>query len=913
MSVPPDCSEIARWQELCGDVVPPDQWERYERHLESCRACQERLRRAEGLGGDLQTLGRQFGDPTCVPLDPTLREVVRRLYGVEASARTPAAEPVDLYFLRHADRPDLLGTLGSYEVTEVVGQGGMGVVLKAFDPALQRVVAIKVLAPALAGSGTARQRFTREAQAAAAVRHDNLVTVHGVHEDDGFPYLVMQYVPGESLQERLDRTGPQDVEEVVRVGHETASGLAAAHALGLIHRDIKPANLLLEGGTARVKITDFGLARTADGVGLTATGVVAGTPEYVSPEQARGEPVDHRSDLFSLGSVLYALCAGAPPFRGSTALAVLRRVSDETPAPLRERNPGVPAWLEALVARLLAKDPAERFQTAAEVAGLLANYLAPLRQPGQVPAPALAAPPRPSSGQGDTEMSFACSGCGTNLKAKAEQAGKKVKCPRCGTAVLVPPPGPAAPRKAGVPGAGRWPLAALGLAVVGVVLVLVAARVLRPARPTATSFLDVPLGNQFVPGVDESGFYHDEENEDGRFRWTDGTARLVIPLDPKDQPRALFVQLFRPKTTWLQITVNGRPVVKAEAPERDIPSWERTLDLSGIDLGEKAIVEITGNTVIPREVDPARNTDSRHLGVRVRALRLLRQGVEMPASFLDLPLGSRFVAGVEDSGFHEDQQDKWGPYRWTNDRARLLIPLGRNERPQALAVLLYRPKDTWLRITVNQRELVNEPATDTDVFWWERTLDLSDIDLGEAVVVEIASNASASASDSRRRGVHVRWLKLLRDRTPPAPASFLDVPLGSRFVPGLNESGILDQGGQGDEPNRWTGGSASLTVPLGDKKPRTLAVTAFIPSPRGYWVRVTVNGTRLFDGPVRSSSTWSVELPLAGVDLGNSARIELESPTFVPAQVDPRSKDTRVLGIMVKHLVLRTDAAAEKQ
>ena len=206
-------------------------------------------------------------------------------------------------------------------------------------------------------------------------------------KSDGLPYLVMQYVPGESLQARLDRTGPLELMEMVRIGLQTASGLAAAHAQGLIHRDIKPANLLLENGLPRVKITDFGLARMTDDVGLTQDGVVAGTPEYMAPEQARGEPVDHRADLFSLGSVLYAMCTGRPPFRGTSAVAVLRQVSDEQPPPVRSLNPDVPAWLESLIDRLMAKDPAERFQSAAEVAGLLEGYLAHLRQPATVPAP----------------------------------------------------------------------------------------------------------------------------------------------------------------------------------------------------------------------------------------------------------------------------------------------------------------------------------------------------------------------------------------------------------------------------------------------------------------------------------------------------------------------------------------------
>src|SRR5262249_15234818 len=159
---------------------------------------------------------------------------------------------------------------------------------------------------------------------------------------------------------RLDCQGPLEAEEVARIGMQTALGLAAAHAQGLVHRDIKPSNLLLENG--RVKITDFGLARTVDDASLTRSGVIAGTPQDMAPEQARAEPIDHRADLFSLGSVLYALCAGRPPFSASSPLAVLRSVSDEEPTPLRVVNPEVPVWLEGVIARLMAKDPADRFQ-----------------------------------------------------------------------------------------------------------------------------------------------------------------------------------------------------------------------------------------------------------------------------------------------------------------------------------------------------------------------------------------------------------------------------------------------------------------------------------------------------------------------------------------------------------------------
>jgi serine/threonine protein kinase len=403
-----DCPQADCWDALFGDTIAPDQRERYERHLESCPFCQERLDRSLEGREDLVGLVRQVGDPTTRLPEPALARALDHLHEVRSPLRTMGGEPDDLYFLRPSDQTELLGTLGQYEVREVIGQGGMGVVLKAYDPALQRLVAIKVMAAAVAGSATARRRFTREAQAAAAVCHDHVVTVHGVHEADGLPYLVMQYIAGESLQARIDRTGPLELVEVVRIGMQTASGLAAAHAQGLIHRDIKPANLLLENGLARVKITDFGLARMVDDVGLTQNGVVTGTPEYMAPEQARGEPVDHRADLFSLGSVLYAMCTGRPPFRGSSAVAVLRQVSDEEPLPVRFLNSDIPVWLETVVMRLMAKHPASRFQSAAEVATLLEGYLAHLRQPTTIPAPELSPLPerRPASsppGQGSVK------------------------------------------------------------------------------------------------------------------------------------------------------------------------------------------------------------------------------------------------------------------------------------------------------------------------------------------------------------------------------------------------------------------------------------------------------------------------------------------------------------------------------
>ncbi len=256
----------------------------------------------------------------------------------------------------------------------------------------------------MAASGAARRRFSREAKAAAAVVHDHVVAIHAVDDDpkSGLPYLVMPYIAGRSLQERIDRDGPLRTEEVLRIGMQTAPGLAAAHAQGLVHRDIKPSNILLENGVERVKITDFGLARAIDDASQSQSGVVAGTPQYMSPEQAGGESVDHRSDLFSLGSVLYAMCAGHSPFRAKTTMGVLRRVCDEEPRPLVEVNPDVPESLEAVIRRLHAKDPAGRYQSAAEVAEELGRQLAERQRPGPrptrpTPGPAVAVAPTPAA------------------------------------------------------------------------------------------------------------------------------------------------------------------------------------------------------------------------------------------------------------------------------------------------------------------------------------------------------------------------------------------------------------------------------------------------------------------------------------------------------------------------------------
>lgn len=288
--------------------------------------------------------------------------------------------PID-QLLDPPSHPEMLGNIGHYGIECEVGRGGMGVVLKAFDPNLNRPVAVKVLAPHLAANGAARNRFAREARAAAAVIHPNVIAIHDIDNTDKTPYIVMPYVAGPSLQSMVDEEGPLELKEMVRIALQISAGLAAAHSQGVIHRDIKPANILIEQGVNRVVITDFGLARAENDASMTRTGWLAGTPNFMSPEQAFGRHLDGRSDLFSLGSLMYFMATGRMPFRADSSMAVLNRICNDTPTPVRQVNSDVSKTFAQAVEKLLAKEPDDRFQTAGELHQILEQYLAYLHQP----------------------------------------------------------------------------------------------------------------------------------------------------------------------------------------------------------------------------------------------------------------------------------------------------------------------------------------------------------------------------------------------------------------------------------------------------------------------------------------------------------------------------------------------------
>jgi len=354
-------------------------------HVEKCEACQFRLETHSTHNipwwGEAKESWLEEELPL-VQADLPLSSVTIEFASEMPEDSRVEFETVMLSFLEPPSHPELLGRLGRYEIERVIGTGGMGIVLKAHDTELHRVVAIKILAAHLANSASARKRFAREAQAAAAVLHPNVIPIYNVESEGKLPYLVMQCVSGRSLQAKVDRYGMLPLTDTLRIAKQTAAGLAAAHDQGLVHRDVKPANILLEENVDRVILSDFGLARAVDDASLTRTGVVAGTPHYMSPEQAQGVNIDTRSDQFSLGSVMYFMLTGRPPFRATGAMAVLHRICNEEHRSIEQINELVPSDVATLIDRLLAKNPKDRFDTMHQVETEIERLLAALQSGG---------------------------------------------------------------------------------------------------------------------------------------------------------------------------------------------------------------------------------------------------------------------------------------------------------------------------------------------------------------------------------------------------------------------------------------------------------------------------------------------------------------------------------------------------
>jgi serine/threonine protein kinase/Leucine-rich repeat (LRR) protein len=466
MAVTLQCPDNATLLRLFGQGGSREEMESLAQHVEQCTRCGEQI--DEMLRKDELSLGlAQPVDGTDMPDSEALVNLRRRLDQLRPAAPAdkttdaigahstsasgspfPATLPMSgddhgITFLAPPQAPDEIGRLGPYRVLKKLGAGGMGMVLLAEDALLKRKVALKVMLPAVAVNPQARERFLREARAAAAIEHAHIITIHQVGEDNGVPFLAMPLLKGESLDDRLRREKKLPINEAVRITCEMADGLAAAHAQGLIHRDIKPGNVWLEDVPVRspaagapaapaarrpfkVKVLDFGLARSLnDEVHLTHSGAIVGTPAFMAPEQARGLTVDARADLFSLGCVLYVMLTGKRPFTGDSTMALLSSLALDTPKSPREFNPAVPAVLSDFTMRLLAKKPEERPASADaaldELRGLVRAAAAAKK----------AAPPSPHSAATKTLIQPAAS------RPDARPAKAAVRPPRRRVALLV--------------------------------------------------------------------------------------------------------------------------------------------------------------------------------------------------------------------------------------------------------------------------------------------------------------------------------------------------------------------------------------------------------------------------------------------------------------------------------------------
>ena len=282
--------------------------------------------------------------------------------------------------------------LGHYTILAPIGAGGMGEVFRAHDPRLDRDVAIKVLPAAMARDPDRLARFQREARSVAALNHPHIVTIYSVEEAAGVHFLTMELVTGQPLDRIIPAQG-LPFEQIVDIAGSLADALAAAHDKGIVHRDLKPANVMV-ARDGRVKVLDFGLAKdvsdaapyaaTRTSLGNTQAGMVMGTPAYMSPEQVSGRPLDHRTDIFSLGVVLHEMSTGRPPFAGASAAELISAILRDTPAPLTDLRPDFPADLARIVRRCLEKDPRHRVQTARDVANEFRDLArqSPLKAPG---------------------------------------------------------------------------------------------------------------------------------------------------------------------------------------------------------------------------------------------------------------------------------------------------------------------------------------------------------------------------------------------------------------------------------------------------------------------------------------------------------------------------------------------------
>ena len=378
-----ECPNEDTLRRLCLGNVDSDSEQWLVTHVDQCAKCQAKI---DSISDPLASSAQLLREATTSTDSQLLRDRLGQLKAQRPSPPT-SEHPIHQDLQPWIESGDTdIGRVGHYDLIRCIGRGGMGVVFEAFDQDLQRTVALKMMSPALLIDPANCQRFLREARAAAAINHPSVVAIHAVSKTRDLPYLVMELVEGESLQQRLTRQPGLSVESVIEIATQLADGLAAAHARGVVHRDVKPANILMQTGSDSIKLTDFGLAYTMSENPLTQTGTLLGTPEYLAPEQIEGSPVDHRSDLFSLGSVIYHMCVGQPPFVGQSIVSTLRDVASLAVTPVDQANPKAPSWLSKLVEQLHAKNPADRIPDAQTVSRVLRSrgeHSLPSRTPNE--------------------------------------------------------------------------------------------------------------------------------------------------------------------------------------------------------------------------------------------------------------------------------------------------------------------------------------------------------------------------------------------------------------------------------------------------------------------------------------------------------------------------------------------------
>ncbi|MEM8735489.1 MAG: protein kinase, partial [Planctomycetota bacterium] len=362
------CPDRSTLRDFAAGLLPAEKEAAIAAHVDQCQICQEVLESLDFRGLALPS-SMQPADQGSAVLATRLAQLkAESSIGGDASTKTKAPD-LQPWLDKTTDQTGRQ-MVDEFELQECIGRGGMGVVFRALDTKLQRMVALKFMSPSLLANENAKERFFREAQAAAAIMHVNVVAVHSVNQFKELPYLVMELVPGDTLAHRIE-AGRLPLDQVIAIGKQIALGLEAAHAVGVQHRDIKPTNILMDGKVA--KLSDFGLARVAESDVRTGTGTLVGTPEFIAPERIEPKlgPSDHRSDLFSLGAVLYSMASGKSPFSGDSVLETLKSICVDQPAPLTSLVPDLPSWFSRLVSQLLSKRPEDRIQHSSEVVRIL--------------------------------------------------------------------------------------------------------------------------------------------------------------------------------------------------------------------------------------------------------------------------------------------------------------------------------------------------------------------------------------------------------------------------------------------------------------------------------------------------------------------------------------------------------------